>query len=479
MSLTKVSNSMITGAFFNALDFGASPSATAAVNTAALQAAINAAIAAKQPLFIPGGTYLTNATLIINSPYNQGFSLYGAGKGKEATCIKAVHTGNAVISMIGSIQCSISDLTLEGGDGVTYPKCGIILGRSSAASAGWHTFTNIQISGDYSVAGVYNIASEGNGWYDLFVIINTAKYGVYISGSDGESIGGLTSSSMIGAQFYNASVYVQDGANVLASVFIVGAIATGNIGFFGGYFVTCGNSYVTITTSFQDGKDSCGPYIFEGINGETVGSPAPSVVGFKFTTNTGGVFLRNLLINKCSFLCGVAGRFVTQDALTGFRNCFIQGSGQISTGDLTNISLSNLNDYGDQAYQNFSSYIDVGYGLYRSSAYTPVITAGSGTITAYTATGYYVRMGQQVTVYVTATITDKGTAASYLKFTLPFAATTTFQANYTGTVVNKNAGWSGPAVISATENTFNKYDGTSGIDNNVYSLSVTYVTSIG
>ena len=475
MSLTKVSNSMITGSFFNALDYGASPSATAAVNTSALQAAINAAIAAKQPLFIPGGTYLTNATLIINSPYNQGFTLFGAGVGTGSTCIKAVHTGNAVISMIGSIQCRISDLSLQG-DSATYPKCGIILGRNSGASAGWHTFTNVQICGDYSVAGVYNIASEGNGWHDLFVIINTAKYGVYISGSDGESIGGLTASSMIGAQFYNASVYVQAGANVLASVFIVGAIATGNIGFFGGYFVTCRTSYVTITTSFQDGQDSCGPYIFDGVSGETVGNP--SVVGFKCITNTGGVFLRNLYINKCSFLCGTVGRFLTQDALTGFRNCFIQGGGIQAAGDYVNISLSDLNTYGDQSYQNFSSYIDVGYGFYRSSAYTPVIAAGSGTITAYTATGYYVRIGQQVTVYVTTTITNKGTAANYLTFTLPFPALTT-QINYAGTVVNTTLGWSGPVLLAPTQNYFVKYDGTSGIDNNTYNLSVTYVTYYG
>jgi polygalacturonase len=43
MSLTKVSYSMIDGAVFNAIDFGASSSAAASVNTAAIQAAIDAA----------------------------------------------------------------------------------------------------------------------------------------------------------------------------------------------------------------------------------------------------------------------------------------------------------------------------------------------------------------------------------------------------------------------------------------------------
>lgn len=473
MSLTKVTNSMISGAPLNALDYGASPSATAAVNTAALQAAINDAIAAKQSLYIPGGTYLTDATLIISVPYNQGFNLFGSAEG--TTRIKAVHTGDAVVSMIGSIFCTLSDLTLEG-DTTTYPKCGIILGRSSAASAGWHTFNKIQIAGNYSVAGVYNVASESNGWYDLFVIIAEAKYGVYISGSDGESIGGLTASSMLGQQFYNASVYVTDGANVSACVYIVGATATGNIGFFGGYFVTCANSYVTITTGVQDGLDSCGPYIFDGISGETVG--IPSVVGFKCTTATGGLFLRNLYINKCNLICGTNGRLVTQDALNAFRNCFIQGVGYQFFNDLVNISLSDLNVYGDQANQNFSSFIDVGYGFYRQSAYTPVITSNTGSITAYTAEGYYTRIGQQVTVNITLNVTDKGTAGDFFKFTLPFTANTSVQTAYVGTAYDVTSGWSGPAFILSNQNGFTKYDGTSGIDNHIYQVTISYVTNL-
>ena len=45
MALTKVSYSMITGAPFNVADYGASPSASAAVNQVAIQAAIDAAVA--------------------------------------------------------------------------------------------------------------------------------------------------------------------------------------------------------------------------------------------------------------------------------------------------------------------------------------------------------------------------------------------------------------------------------------------------
>jgi len=56
MSLTKVSYSMITGAPINVLDYGASTSASAATNTAAIQAAIDAAPNGSE-IVIPPGTY--------------------------------------------------------------------------------------------------------------------------------------------------------------------------------------------------------------------------------------------------------------------------------------------------------------------------------------------------------------------------------------------------------------------------------------
>ena len=56
MSLTKVSYSMITGAPINVLDYGASTSASAATNTAAIQAAIDATPNGGE-ILIPPGTY--------------------------------------------------------------------------------------------------------------------------------------------------------------------------------------------------------------------------------------------------------------------------------------------------------------------------------------------------------------------------------------------------------------------------------------
>ena len=63
MSLTKVTYAMIDGAYANVLDYGASPSATAAVNTAAIQAAIDA----NDVVYFPQGTYNINAALEIGT----------------------------------------------------------------------------------------------------------------------------------------------------------------------------------------------------------------------------------------------------------------------------------------------------------------------------------------------------------------------------------------------------------------------------
>ena len=81
MSLTKATYSMIDGALVNVLDYGASPSASASVNRAAIQSAINAA----DYIYIPEGTYEIDATLIC----------YGkkkiVGAGSDSTIIKRLN----------------------------------------------------------------------------------------------------------------------------------------------------------------------------------------------------------------------------------------------------------------------------------------------------------------------------------------------------------------------------------------------------
>jgi hypothetical protein len=53
--------------------------------------------------------------------------------------------------------------------------------------------------------------------------------------------------------------------------------------------------------------------------------------------------------------------------------------------------------------------------------YTPTVGSGSGTITASTATGRYVKFGTTIVIAVKITITTNGTGAGYVSFTLPHA----------------------------------------------------------
>ena len=82
MSLTKVSYSMIEGAEFNVLDFGAVGNGVAD-DTAALQAALNAVFANKGgTLRIPAGSYKITADLVPQislSPLNRSFRIIGDG----------------------------------------------------------------------------------------------------------------------------------------------------------------------------------------------------------------------------------------------------------------------------------------------------------------------------------------------------------------------------------------------------------------
>lgn len=112
MALTKVSYAMIDGATFNILDFGASPSATAADNTTAIQAAIDAANAAGGgAVYIPSGTYnLATGGVIMKS----NVTVFGDGyasKLQGPDFIIGVHSGaNPPSASAALTNCEIRDI---------------------------------------------------------------------------------------------------------------------------------------------------------------------------------------------------------------------------------------------------------------------------------------------------------------------------------------------------------------------------------
>ena len=65
-----------------------------------------------------------------------------------------------------------------------------------------------------------------------------------------------------------------------------------------------------------------------------------------------------------------------------------------------------------------SSIVDV-----SSELFTPVITSSTGTITTYTASGTYKRLGDFAEFYISINITDNGTGSGYLTATIPITTT--------------------------------------------------------
>jgi hypothetical protein len=59
---------------------------------------------------------------------------------------------------------------------------------------------------------------------------------------------------------------------------------------------------------------------------------------------------------------------------------------------------------------------------YEEGTFTPTVTSGAGSFTTVSATGNYTKIGRLVTVNVLITITNNGTAAGNVLYTLPFAS---------------------------------------------------------
>lgn len=69
---------------------------------------------------------------------------------------------------------------------------------------------------------------------------------------------------------------------------------------------------------------------------------------------------------------------------------------------------------------------------YEEGTYTPTVTAATGTLTSYTGTVWYTRIGRQVTIIANVTITNAGTGAGNCNISLPYANNATVSASGVG-----------------------------------------------
>jgi hypothetical protein len=307
-----------------------------------------------------------------------------------ASIIYGAHTEDAVISLQGSVFCQINNLVLDGGTGATFPKTGLLLGRNGAGSAGWHSFNRLGIIGRYSVAGLYNVASEGNTYRDLFINLeagSTATKAVYIAGGDAGGLAPvtpLTGSTMLGAEFLNCSIYHMGLTAGISCVFIDGSIALGSIAFRGGYLVQANGHFVSIRNGLIDGQDTLGAITFDGVGGERPGGVGTPISGFNLYAGNGAggpVYLRGLSIRNCRFLMA-AGNYILQDAYVKLANPVIFSQGVDASNPAALVyrpSLIGRNRFGVTTVNNgevLNGQIDVGFGLLQE-AVNQVVFSGT------------------------------------------------------------------------------------------------------
>jgi hypothetical protein len=169
MSLTKVSYSMVQGAMFNVLDYGAKGDGTTD-DAAAIQAAINAAQTAGGAVYLPNGAYKINSKLTISLPI--GFIgaanlIQNSGDRKGTYLIKGADV--IAIEVTSSAGCTLRDFAVVGSgtdttQGIKLTQCGRSkLERVSVVECGSHgiEFNNGNLT---SFRDIYVLGNDGDGF---------------------------------------------------------------------------------------------------------------------------------------------------------------------------------------------------------------------------------------------------------------------------------------------------------------------------
>lgn len=96
---------------------------------------------------------------------------------------------------------------------------------------------------------------------------------------------------------------------------------------------------------------------------------------------------------------------------------------------------------------------------YKERTWVPTVTSSSGIITSYTASGTYTKVGNTIFFQIRILLTNAGTAAGYLKATLPVNSNSI---KCVATGIERNSGYVLSIDLPASNNyiTFLKYDGT-------------------
>lgn len=336
MALTKVSYSMIDGAYFNVLDFGASSSATPAVNTAAFIAALAAAKSNSTGIdqygnpggtvFVPEGRYQLNPDEIIIPEW---VNLKGAGK--SATMLVAATAGTALVRMgtgaVPTYRTSISDLTIFG---------------NSLDITGLEIYASYWLAYDIEITncnyhGIYLYSSYTGKAYNTYVSYcsTSAGYaGIYMTGvSNGAGVndvnffGGSLQYCFDSIRIQNCNGVVFDGMSIQSSrrngmVLDASVFDVIGVTFQNGYFEANCDTFpgsiflgtftkLTISNNYFAGSGAFQTKAIAAVSGynqctiinnsfDTLPTQNPAFIGLVDEAAVSVVFVRNLIIGNSS-----------------------------------------------------------------------------------------------------------------------------------------------------------------------------------
>jgi hypothetical protein len=215
--------------------------------------------------------------------------------------------------------------------------------------------------------------------------------------------------------------------------------------------------------------------------GLTILTPAGGTIA---SVNIGGIYSAtgNLLIsssfNGLVANTGISG-LIINDQIASVANTKITGTINVANTNITgNIISSQITSVANTQITGILAAANGGTGNNGGAwtAYTPTISAATGTITTSSATGQYQLIGKTCIVSMTITITTAGTGANQLFATLPFTSAARIQSGTTGAEVNSTGnGVKGYIPTSSTQLQLTYYNNSTPIGSgNVIIVTTTY-----
>ena len=208
MALTKVTYSMIDGAPYNVLDYGAVGDGVAN-DTVAIQSAIDAAFTAGGGVVnLPAGTFLVSTSALTETLWNAGVAWPATdgclvlrdgvsliGEGANVTTIKSNNANKTVIQIADGNNTKVANLTIEGGGSSTGAGHGIIQLLSTNDNS--TVCENMVFDGLYITnVGSYAIGIENGNCFNV-VVSNVRAYDIGADGIDFKNRGTLKNNTGI------------------------------------------------------------------------------------------------------------------------------------------------------------------------------------------------------------------------------------------------------------------------------------------